>query len=62
MRTLRQLFGSARRPKRDLGANLVEYALLITLIALVCFGSVAMLGNSLGPKFSNVGQSINAPQ
>ncbi len=39
------------------GATLVEYALLVTLIALVCFSAVTILGSSVSTQFS----SINDP-
>ena len=40
------------------GASLVEYALLVALIAVVCIGAVTFLGNSASTKFSNVGSSL----
>ena len=41
-----------RRGER--GASLVEYALLVSLIALVCVAAVAMLGGVTGEKYSSV--------
>ncbi len=35
------------------GAGLIEYVLLIALIALVCAGAVAVFGNATGEPFSN---------
>jgi Flp pilus assembly pilin Flp len=35
------------------GATMVEYALVITFIALVCFSSVNLLGSSVANTFSN---------
>ena len=41
------------------GASLVEYALLVALIAVVCIGAVTFLGNAAGDEFSTIGSSIN---
>ena len=41
------------------GASLVEYALLVALIAVVCIAAVTTLGQSASSKFSTVGASIN---
>jgi len=38
----------------DRGANLVEYALLIVLIALVAIGAVAALGNGTSSHYSEI--------
>jgi len=40
------------------GASLVEYALLVALIAVVCIAAVTLLGNNASSKFNSVGQSI----
>ena len=40
------------------GAALVEYALLVALIAVVCIGAITFLGNSADTKFSNVGSQL----
>jgi pilus assembly protein Flp/PilA len=42
------------------GASLVEYALLVALIAVVCIAAVTTLGKSASTKFSTVGRSIAA--
>ncbi|CAN5676247.1 hypothetical protein BH10ACT1_BH10ACT1_14250 [soil metagenome] len=52
---LRARFGDDER-----GASLVEYALLVALIAVVCIVAVTFLGTSASSKFSKVGSSINA--
>ena len=44
--------------RTERGASLVEYALLVALIAVVCIGAVTFLGNSASSKFSNVGSSL----
>ncbi|MFV0258941.1 MAG: Flp family type IVb pilin [Acidimicrobiales bacterium] len=45
--------------KTERGASLVEYALLVALIAVVCIGAVTMLGSAAEDKFSTVGGSIS---
>jgi pilus assembly protein Flp/PilA len=44
----------------DRGASLVEYALLVALIAVVCILAIAFLGTNASAKFSNVGSSIGS--
>jgi pilus assembly protein Flp/PilA len=41
------------------GASLVEYALLVALIAVVCILAISFLGSSASSKFSSVGSSVN---
>ena len=41
------------------GASLVEYALLVALIAVVCILAITVLGNSASNKFSSVGSAVN---
>lgn len=54
-----------RRPARagdvvhQRGASLVEYSLLVALIAVVCIGAVAFFGGELNSSLSNAGDSIN---
>jgi len=50
---LRAVFGRSER-----GAALVEYALLLALIAVVCIVALTTLGGQAKSKFSKVGQSI----
>ena len=52
---LRALFGRTER-----GAALVEYALLVALIAVVCIAAISLLGTSARDKFSKVGGQISA--
>lgn len=42
------------------GASLVEYALLVALIAVVCIAAVTTLGTEASSKFTTVGDSIDA--
>lgn len=44
--------------RTDRGASLVEYALLIALIALVCFAAVGFLGESASSQYDGVGSSL----
>ena len=52
---MRARFGDDER-----GASLVEYALLVALIAVVCIVAVTFLGQSASDKFDTVGNSIAA--
>ena len=40
------------------GASLVEYALLVALIAVVCIAAITLLGQNASTQFSRVGASI----
>ena len=46
-------------PETELGASLVEYALLVALIAVVCIVAITFLGNSAKSKLSQVGSAIS---
>jgi len=46
------------RCRTDRGASLVEYALLVALIAVVCIVAVMFLGKSASSKFSSVGSAV----
>lgn len=41
------------------GASLVEYALLVALIAVVCIAAITLLGGNASSKFDSVATSIN---
>jgi pilus assembly protein Flp/PilA len=45
----------------DRGASLVEYALLVALIAVLCIGSVRFLGASTSDGLSNNTSSMFGP-
>src|SRR5688572_4394201 len=47
------------RIKSDRGASLVEYALLVALIAVVCIVAIGFLGREASSNFSDVGDSIS---
>lgn len=40
------------------GATLVEYGLLVALIAVVCIGAITVLGGSINTMFGNLGSAI----
>jgi pilus assembly protein Flp/PilA len=44
--------------RSDRGASLVEYALLIALIALVCVAALALLGGTVSSKYSTIGSGV----
>ena len=50
---------STRDADHERGASLVEYALLVALIAVVCIVAITFLGTSASSKFNTVGSSIN---
>jgi len=51
-------FMRARFGKTERGASLVEYVLLVSLIAVVCIAAITFLGKNASGKFSSVGSSI----
>ena len=50
---LRARFGDSER-----GAALVEYALLLALIAVVCIVALTTLGTKASGKFESIGSSL----
>jgi pilus assembly protein Flp/PilA len=42
----------------DRGASLVEYALLVALIAVVCIAAIVILGREANQSFSETGSAI----
>jgi pilus assembly protein Flp/PilA len=47
------------RSSSERGASLVEYALLVALIAVVCIAAVTFLGRETADSFSSLGTSLN---
>jgi pilus assembly protein Flp/PilA len=45
--------------KDDTGASLVEYALLLALIAVVAIGALVFLGGTVNNTLNNVANAIN---
>lgn len=50
----------ARLPRGERGASLVEYALLVALIAVVCIVAVMFFGDSVSQSFDSSGRSLHA--
>jgi pilus assembly protein Flp/PilA len=48
----------ARFGRDERGASLVEYALLVALIAVVCIVAISFVGTRASEKFSNVGSRL----
>jgi Flp pilus assembly pilin Flp len=46
--------------KNEEGQDLLEYALLVALIALIAFGAVQMAGGSVDSIFSNIAGSLDS--
>jgi pilus assembly protein Flp/PilA len=42
------------------GAALVEYALLVALIAIICILGVTFLGQKVSGKFKAIGDNLNS--
>ncbi len=42
----------------ETGASMVEYALLVSLIALAAFAAVTIFGSALSDKFGDIGTSV----
>lgn len=49
----------ARFAASDRGASLVEYALLVALIAVVCIIAITALGKNASTAFSSTASSVN---
>jgi pilus assembly protein Flp/PilA len=46
------------RIKDERGASLVEYALLLALIAVICIGAITLIGGNANDKLSQTGNSL----
>jgi len=46
------------RSRDDDGATLVEYVLLVALIAVVCIVAIAFFGHQTSTKFSSFGNNV----
>jgi pilus assembly protein Flp/PilA len=47
-----------RGDRSEAGASLVEYALLVALIAVVCIVAIGFFGSELGDSFSRSGSQL----
>jgi len=50
----------AKFTKDERGANLVEYVLLVALIALAVMAAVLFMGKELNSSFDNAGSKVSA--
>ena len=46
------------RAENERGATMVEYGLMVALIAVVCIGIVTTVGTDLASKFSTVADAL----
>ncbi len=46
------------KARNEEGAGLAEYALLLFLIAVFCFGAVQLLGTTIAGIFNNISGSL----
>ncbi len=44
---------------REKGATLVEYGLLVGLIAIVCIAAITLLGSNISLMFNRIGTSLS---
>ena len=49
------------RIKNETGASLVEYALLLALIAVVCIAAITLIGDKAKSSFSSTGSALSTP-
>jgi pilus assembly protein Flp/PilA len=56
---VRAMGGSVAERRSERGASMVEYALLVGLIAVVAVVAVTFLGNGITGLFNHAGNSIN---
>ena len=49
----------SRLQQDEKGASLVEYALLVALIAVVCIIAISFVGTAASAKFSSVGSNLS---
>ena len=58
---MRQLVSRARSfAAQDEGATMVEYGLLVALIAIACVAAIALVGSNVKSLFNDVATSVNA--
>lgn len=54
-----RLIARSRTVRSEEGASLIEYGLLIALIAIVCVVAIEFLGNSTSSSFSRAGSMLS---
>ena len=50
----------SRFNRDEKGASLVEYVLLVAMIAVVCIVALQLLGNSASTKLNSIGNAISS--
>lgn len=53
------MFRSSSRSKHEKGQGLVEYALILVLVAIVVIGALMILGPIIGNVFSDINSSLS---
>lgn len=53
--------GLGRFVRDEEGATMVEYGLMVALIAVVCVGAVVTIGTELNEVFTAIGGCLTAP-
>jgi len=51
---------AAQQEQEQEGATMIEYALLVALIAIIALAAVRYLGNNVSKQFSNVSSIIRS--
>jgi pilus assembly protein Flp/PilA len=46
--------------RREEGATMVEYGLMVALVAVVCIGAVTTLGSNLNTAFTNIATAVGS--
>jgi Flp pilus assembly pilin Flp len=57
---MRNLFSRLNGRRSEIGANLVEYSLLVAFIALICIGAMGFIGSATQKPMNIVGSSLNS--
>ena len=59
---MRDLFSVVQKllTRKEEGATMVEYGLMVALIAVVCIGAVTIIGTQLNIMFTNIAAKITA--
>ena len=52
---------TSRHTNEETGASLVEYALLLALIALVAIAAVQLVGDNVSSDFDSIASSLQSP-
>ena len=53
-----QLVAIVKSLRNEEGQDLLEYALLVALIALVCFGAIGLAGGKVNQIFTDITNAI----